>query len=173
MIILTYICYLFLNFYKKLLTIKFSLVPIFLGLFITFIWITLPLPQTSDLDLNSFLTIDLTYAYLWIAIKVIGSCLLIPIVEEVAFRGFLLRFLIQRKFEQVPQGTFQFGSCFITALIFGLLHQHLWAGILTGIILNLSLYYRKSLFDSIICHSTANAALAFYIIYTSHWQYWL
>ena len=49
--------------------------------------------------------------------------MLVPIAEELAFRGFLYRWLISRKFETVPFGQFSLIALFASSLLFGMLHE--------------------------------------------------
>ena len=58
-------------------------------------------------------------------VRVFGATVVIPIVEELFWRSFLLRYIISTKFETVSLGTFTVWSFVITVILFGLEH-HLW-----------------------------------------------
>lgn len=166
---MTFSLYIFKDYYKKLITINFNIVPLLLGILIALIWFLIPLPNDkSDLKSTSF-----TFTIIWVIFKIIGSCFLIPIIEELAFRGFFLRFLIKVDFKNVQLGTFSLFSFILTSFIFGLLHQHFLAGIVSGALLNISLYYRKSIFDAIFSHMIANIIIALVVIIFGRWEYWL
>ena len=71
-------------------------------------------------------------AMIWVAARVFGSTVTVPIVEELAFRGFLLRRLIARDFTKVPE-TFRWPAVLISSLAFAAAHQQWVAGFIAGL----------------------------------------
>ncbi|HEV3023210.1 MAG TPA: exosortase E/protease, VPEID-CTERM system [Pirellulales bacterium] len=112
-------------------------------------------------------------AVLWWASKFIGYLFVTPLVEELAFRGFLTRRLIAADFESVLLGRCTAFSFLGSSLAFGAEHGSFWAaGTLAGMVYALALYSRRSLGDAIVAHATTNAMLAIYVLATGNWWLW-
>src|SRR5689334_21845420 len=73
----------------------------------------------------------------FLSIRVFGSVVLVPILEELFWRGWLMRWLINPKFAPVPLGTYTPYAFWVTALLFASEHGSYWdVGLLAGIIYN-------------------------------------
>ncbi|MFN8548031.1 MAG: CAAX prenyl protease-related protein [Candidatus Eisenbacteria bacterium] len=110
----------------------------------------------------------------FLAWRVAGTALVVPIVEELFWRGFLLRWLTRSNFSSLALGDWSRSAFWLTALLFASEHGPYWeVGLLTGLGLNLWLRWTRSLADCILAHAVANAALAAYVVGAGHWEYWL
>ena len=108
---------------------------------------------------------------LWWAVRLLGYLLLVPIIEEMAFRGYLMRRLIQPEFEAVSFKTFSWFALLTSSVVFGLMHADLWLpGILAGLLFGMALYRRGNLADAVIAHISANALIALVAVATGHWS---
>jgi CAAX prenyl protease-like protein len=96
----------------------------------------------------------------------------VPLAEELAFRGYLLRKLVSADFARVDFRHFMLLSFVVSSTLFGLLHQQWLAGVIAGMLFALAMYRRGALFDAIIAHATANAMLAAYVLTTHRWSLW-
>ena len=101
------------------------------------------------------------------------------VIEEIFMRSFLIRFFIKGPdFEKGKIGKFTWLSFIFTTVIFGFLHgstiigSRLVAGLATGALFNLWLYYRKDIFSCIQCHAAANLFLAIFTLITQNWGLW-
>lgn len=108
----------------------------------------------------------------WLAARVVGSVVVVPLAEELAFRGFLTRRLIRADFTAVPPGTFSWPSFLISSALFGVLHGRWLAGMLAGVAYALALYRRRELADAILAHATTNAAIAACVLIGGNWSLW-
>lgn len=114
----------------------------------------------------------------WIALRIVGAVVTVPIAEELAFRGFLLRRLASADFESVDfksvaERTFQWLPFLISSIAFGILHGERWlAGTLAGMIYALILMRRGRIGEAVIAHATTNALLAAWVLSTGQWQLW-
>jgi uncharacterized protein len=97
-----------------------------------------------------------------------------PLVEEIFWRGFLLRYLITEKFEALPFGAFSWLSFLIVTLAFGVSHSMAdWpAALLTGALYNVVAYRTKSLSSCVLAHGLTNLALGLWILVTKQWGFW-
>ncbi len=98
---------------------------------------------------------------------------IVPIVEELFWRGWLMRWIINNDFEQVPLGAYAPSAFWITALLFASEHGSYWdVGLVTGVIYNLWMVRTKSLPDCMLTHGVTNGLLSAYVIAAGQWQYW-
>jgi len=112
--------------------------------------------------------------YSFILFRVLVSVITVPILEELFWRGWLMRWLIDRNFERVPLGTYDPQAFWITAILFASEHGSFWdVGLVTGVIYNLWIVRTKSLWDCILMHAVTNACLAWYVLTYDRWMYWL
>jgi CAAX prenyl protease-like protein len=109
----------------------------------------------------------------YLCIRVAGPTLVVPVMEELFFRDFVMRALIAgSRFEEVAVGTFSWVSLLGMALLFGLNHGSMWpAGILYGLLMGLLLIRTRSLGACILAHALTNLTLYLYVIYTGDWQF--
>jgi CAAX prenyl protease-like protein len=107
----------------------------------------------------------------WLVLRLLAYVLLAPLVEELAFRGYLLSRIVGMECKQV--GQFTWFSFLFSSLLFGLFHQEHWlAGSLAGMAYALALYRRRQLMDAVLAHVTTNALIASYVLITDHWSLW-
>ena len=106
--------------------------------------------------------------------RVAGSVVLVPIVEELFWRAWLMRYLISRHFEKLPLGAFTQASFWICALLFASEHGPYWdVGLAAGIVYNWWMVRTRNVADCIVAHAVTNACLAAWVLSTGNWQYWL
>lgn len=109
----------------------------------------------------------------FLTLRVTGSVLLVPILEELFWRGWLLRWLVHEDFRKVPIGTYYASAFWIVAVMFASEHGAYWdVGFLAGVIYNWWVIRTKSLADCILAHAVTNACLASYVLLYHQWQYW-
>jgi exosortase E/protease (VPEID-CTERM system) len=112
-------------------------------------------------------------AVLWVVLRTVGSVITVPIAEELAFRGYLLRKLVASDFEQVSPRRFTVFSFAASSILFGLMHQSWIAGTLAGVGFALAVYWRGRLWDAVVAHMTANALIAVAVLGFGRWDLWL
>jgi CAAX prenyl protease-like protein len=110
----------------------------------------------------------------FILLRSAGSFLLVPILEELFWRGWMMRWLIDMDFLKVPLGKYVPSAFWIVAILFASEHGPYWeVGLAAGIIYNWWLIRTRNLADCILAHAVTNAVLAGYVLVTDRWQYWL
>ena len=109
-------------------------------------------------------------AAVWLMIRAIGSIVMVPIAEELAFRGLLHRWIISRNFERVEFAAFTWPAFVISSLLFGLMHQRWVAGALAGAVFALLMYRSGRLSDPIASHMAANAVIIAWAIAAQNWS---
>lgn len=108
----------------------------------------------------------------FIGVRLIGSSLVVPLMEELFWRSFLMRYLINPEFKNVSIGAFSWLSFLATALFFGLEHHRVVVGVIAGLLYGLLLLRQKKLWGVIIAHMVTNLGLGIYIITTKNWIFW-
>ncbi len=103
---------------------------------------------------------------------IIGTSVVVPVVEEFFWRGFLLRWIINADFRKVAIGTFSWPSFLLTTVLFASEHNRWLVGLVAGVAYNLLLYRTKSLYACIVAHGVTNLALAIYVLTTGEWSFW-
>ncbi len=111
---------------------------------------------------------------LLLALRAARAVLIVPIVEELFWRAWMMRWIIQPNFQKVPLGTFSPAAFWIVAALFASEHGPYWdVGLVTGVIYNWWMVRTKSLGDLILVHAVTNACLSAYVIAAGKWEYWL
>jgi exosortase E/protease (VPEID-CTERM system) len=111
-------------------------------------------------------------AALWVGFRVLGSVLMVPLAEELAFRGYVMRKLVARDFENVPLGHFTWPAFLLSSVVFGVLHGRWVAGSLAGMGYALALTRHGQLADAVLAHMTTNALIAAYVLTHNAWALW-
>jgi exosortase E/protease (VPEID-CTERM system) len=109
----------------------------------------------------------------WLVFRVLGSVIIVPIAEELAFRGYLLRRLISPEFTEVSARRFSWASFLLSSLAFGALHQRWLAGTIAGMGFALAQRRRGELGDAIVAHAVSNALIAADVLFLGAWWLWL
>ena len=105
-------------------------------------------------------------------IRIFGAAVVVPIMEELFWRSFLIRWIINKNFEKISVGTFSIASFGITAILFGLEHQLWLAGVMAGIVYNGLLYKTGRLWPCVVAHATTNLILGIHVLLTGEWHWW-
>ena len=109
----------------------------------------------------------------WIACRVLAAVLTVPIAEELAYRGYLLRRLTSPRFAAVPLSEVRWPAIAVSAAAFGVTHGVMWLpGIAAGLAYG-GLAVRTGKFgEAVVAHGTTNALLAAYVLMFGQWQLW-
>jgi CAAX prenyl protease-like protein len=109
-----------------------------------------------------------------LALRTMRATLIVPVVEELFWRGWLARWLQDPDFERIPVGQFTALAFWATALLFAAEHGPYWeVGLMAGMIYNWWLWRTKSLGDVMVAHATTNLALSLFVIATQRWAFWM
>ncbi|MBL8176906.1 MAG: CAAX prenyl protease-related protein [Bryobacterales bacterium] len=105
--------------------------------------------------------------------RTIRATAIVPIVEELFWRAWLMRWLIKPDFQSVALGTYVPQAFWISAALFAAEHGPYWdVGLVAGVIYNWWMVRTKSLGDCILAHAVTNGVLSGYVLMTGQWQYW-
>ncbi len=153
---------------------RVSMVAVAAGLVVGIVWVaTAPAGPANPGSVNiaQWLSLQPTgLAALWLAIRAVGGIVIVPVVEELAFRGLLYRWIIARQFENVPFNRLSLAALAISSLLFGLMHQRWIAGMGAGVVFALLMVRSGRLSDAIWAHVAANAVVIGWAIATRQWS---
>ena len=109
----------------------------------------------------------------WIAIRIAAAVITVPIAEELAFRGYLARRIIDRNFDNVSFSSITWLSIVISSAAFGLMQGHQWlVGILAGLAYAAIIKRTGRLSDAIFAHATTNLLLAIWVSARGDFSQW-
>jgi uncharacterized protein len=158
---------------------------VLLGVAVFFIWIgpdaLIPGYRSSILFSNSIVghpegaTVPADkISMVFLLFRVLGSVVTVPIIEELFWRGWMMRWIANHQFYRIPVGAWHAEAFWIVAVLFASEHGSFWdVGLVTGVIYNWWAVRTRNLTDCVIAHAVTNACLAVYVIGWGQWQYWL
>lgn len=140
----------------------------------------LPLPlfpgePDSPEKINPFNTLGSGWvAWTTIITRIATACTAVPIVEELFWRSFLLRALIDwNSFEKVPLGKFTWLSFLGTSLISTIQHPDNWlVSVFCWFAFNGLMYWKKSVLFLVFVHAFTNLVLYVYVVWRGDWIFW-
>lgn len=160
--------------FKDLANLPVTLVSCGIGLLVFVLWIRMDwtLAASVPQGFNPWILPGRANQIVMLLFRIAGAVLVVPLMEELFWRSFLIRYIIDQDFEKIQLGRFTWGSFILTVLLFGLEHNYILAGIMAGIIYNLILYRTRSLTHCVLSHAVTNLALAIYVVTTGQWRFW-
>ena len=110
---------------------------------------------------------------LWIVSRLAGGVLIVPIAEELAYRGYLMRRLTKPDFDAVPFQSVRWPALAATAILFGVAHGALWLpAMAAGVVFGLLVVRRGQIGEAVVAHATSNALIAAGVLGWNQWQLW-
>ncbi|HSH39039.1 MAG TPA: CAAX prenyl protease-related protein [Chthoniobacterales bacterium] len=109
-----------------------------------------------------------------VILRFVRLVIVVPLVEEIFWRGFLLRYFVDEKFDAVPFGKFTWLSFGAVTVGFMLVHLTAdWpAALATGALYNWIAYRTRSLGACVLAHAITNLLLGVWIMNTRQWGFW-
>ena len=111
-------------------------------------------------------------AWFFIGVRILGSSLVVPPLEEVVFRSTIYRYVIASDFTKVSLKQFHWGALLLTSLLFGFQHDEWLAGILCGAAYQWLVLRKGRLGDAMVAHAVTNFLLACWVVFRGAWQFW-
>ena len=110
----------------------------------------------------------------FLAVRFFGLVLVVPLFEELFWRSFVVRWLIDPdNFEAVAKGRVTPAAAAITAGLFALEHPAEWLPALaTGFAWAWLLSQSRSVSACFLSHAVANLGLGIYVVATGQWKFW-
>jgi CAAX prenyl protease-like protein len=153
---------------------KEAVLAVAIGLAVFGAWINLDLPWLAREAGKGFNPSHPDGSLSWdlIVLRIAGASIVIPVMEELFWRGFVLRWFDRSDFTQLPARAISTQAVWYCAIPFGLEHSLWFAGFLAG--LAYGWLYRRTgkLWTAIIAHGLTNLLLGIWIVTTGNWSFW-
>lgn len=108
----------------------------------------------------------------WLVCRWSGSALVVPVIEELFWRSYLMRRLDAADFMSVSPANVTAYAIVVSSVLFAVEHQLWLAGLMAGLVYAWLYRQFQVLWVSILAHVTTNAVLGIWVVYGGHWQYW-
>lgn len=113
------------------------------------------------------------WSYIFLGIRFFGLALVVPIIEEFFLRGFLMRFVVDEKWWDVPIGVVTPLSVAVGTAVPMLMHPAellaaaVWFSLVTWLMVR-----TKNIWDCVAAHAVTNLLLGIYVVTQGEWQLW-
>jgi hypothetical protein len=108
----------------------------------------------------------------FLAVRFYGLVLVVPVMEELFLRSFVLRFVTDPDFTRVPFGVYSWTAFWTVAGLSALSHPEWLVAVVASAAYTLLLGRTRSLFACVMAHAVTNCALGIYVLATGSFQYW-
>jgi exosortase E/protease (VPEID-CTERM system) len=144
------------------------------GVVVFAIWLLLePLSHIYGLQLAEGLaSLSPQWKAVWLVFRVFGSVAVVPLAEEITFRGYLMRRITSINFDTISYRQASWLAVFVSSVLFGLMHGRWIAGTAAGICYAIAARRRNMLCDALVAHGVTNVMIAIYVLLTDSWQLW-
>jgi CAAX prenyl protease-like protein len=131
-------------------------------------WMTLAEPTAPFVPLTPGGELD------WplVAVRWIGATLVVPMMEELFWRSFLMRWVRDPTFEGVDPMRVGLRPVVISTFLFVLAHTLWLAAALAGLAYAWLYIRRGRLWSAVVAHAVTNGALGVWVVATGQWQFW-
>jgi uncharacterized protein len=108
----------------------------------------------------------------FLTVRMLGLVLVVPLIEELFWRSFLMRWVIDPNIERVPIGRVTPVAAAVTSGLFAAAHPEWLPALLTGLLWAWLLWQSKSVSACVVSHAVANLGLGLYVLSTGDWKFW-
>jgi uncharacterized protein len=152
-----------------------ALLAVAVGLGVFALWIHLDAPwMTLGAQSASFVPLTAAGAIDWplVAMRWIGATLIVPPMEELFWRSFLMRWFDDATFERVDPRRVSARAVVMTCFVFTLAHTLWLAAAIAGLAYALLYVHSGKLWLPLIAHAVTNGALGTWVVATGQWRFW-
>ena len=142
------------------------------GVFVVWIVLIPPDPAASAAFSESLARMAPPLMAGWIAMRLVGASVIVPVFEELAFRGGLMQLVrgsTQSILGRAHAGTL---ALLVSTVAFALLHGHLLAAGVAGLAYGLLVLREARLGDAIVAHAVTNFLISIHVLAFGSWSYW-
>jgi CAAX prenyl protease-like protein len=160
---------------QNLPTLREAGIAVAIGLLVFVLWIQLTAPWMQIGEASAaYRPIDASGALDWpqVIVRCLGAALVVPVMEELFWRSFLMRWFDDPTFQRVDPRRASWRAMLLSTFVFVLVHTLWLAAAIAG--LAYALLYRATgkLWAAVIAHAVTNGALGIYVVATQRWAFW-
>ena len=145
------------------------------GLAVFALWIHLDAPWMQIGSASaSFVPLDAQGAPIWplVALRWVGAALIVPVMEELFWRSFLMRWIQSPQFEAVVPQRIALKAIVLSTFVFTLAHTLWLAAVIAGLAYALLYVRTGKLWVPIVAHAVTNGVLGAWVVATGNWSFW-
>lgn len=145
-----------------------------LGIVVLLLWVNLDADWMQIGVSAGFNPTDANGRIDWVLVtcRIAGAALVVPLMEELFWRSFLMRWLHRQDFLHVYPARVGLQALAVTVVLFGVEHNLWLAGVVAGIAYSVIYMRSGNLWSAIIAHATTNGVLGAWVVATANWAYW-
>ena len=148
-----------------------SSLSLLIGIASGLLWIATDSNSITEAPLGSWLAQLTPVAFVaWLIVRAIGSIFMVPIAEELAFRGYLYRVIISTRFEEVDFRTFSWVALIVSSVLFGFMHDRWLSAAFAGAVYALLMCRSGQISDAIAAHMVTNAVVFGWAVALHQWS---
>ena len=151
------------------------LLAVWVGLVVFYLWTQLDAPWMRVGEATAgFRPVDGQGNVMWplAVVRWVGAALLVPVMEELFWRSFLMRWTERAQFETVDPQHVGLKAIVLSTFVFMLAHT-LWLAAIVAGLAYAWLYVRTGkLWVPIVAHAVTNGALGAWVVFTGNWGFW-
>jgi CAAX prenyl protease-like protein len=160
---------------QNLPTLREAGIAVAIGLLVFVLWIQLTAPWMQIGEASAaYRPIDASGALDWpqVIVRCLGAALVVPVMEELFWRSFLMRWFDDPTFQRVDPRRATWRALLLSTFVFVLVHTLWLAAAIAG--LAYALLYRATgkLWTAVIAHAVTNGALGVYVVLSGRWEFW-
>ncbi|QOY95786.1 CAAX prenyl protease-related protein [Massilia sp. UMI-21] len=149
------------------------LVSVAVGVLVLVLWINLDAPwmtvgSSPGYDPRTNGELD----WLLVAIRIAGAALVVPVMEELFWRSFVMRWVDAADFEALAPARVGIRGFLVSVVLFGFEHNLWLAGIVAGVAYSLLYMRHRNLWSAVIAHAVTNGLLGAWVVATGSWAFW-
>lgn len=111
-------------------------------------------------------------AFFWLSTRILGAALIVPVMEELFWRSFVMRWVDNKNFLSIRPENISLYAYISSSALFALEHNLWLAGLFAGLVYGALYIKYKNLWVPIFAHAVTNGLLGLWVVQTGNWQYW-
>jgi len=160
---------------QTLPSVSEAVLAVVVGVAVFALWVNLDAPWMRLGEVSAgFVPTDAQGRLMWplIAVRWVGASLLVPVMEELFWRSFLMRWVQSPQFESVLPQRVGLKAIVLSTFVFMLAHT-LWLAAIVAGLAYAWLYVRTGkLWVPVIAHAVTNGVLGAWVVMTGKWAFW-
>lgn len=149
------------------------LVSLAVGVLVWVLWINLDLPwMTVGSSPGYDPRTDGAFDWPLVVIRILGAALVVPVMEELFWRSFVMRWVDSADFEALEPARVGLKGFLVSVVLFGFEHNLWLAGIVAGVAYSLLYMRHRNLWSAVLAHAVTNGLLGIWVVATGSWAFW-
>ena len=160
---------------QNLPTLKETALAVVVGVAVFVVWVNFDMkPLRIGEATATFIPLDAQGQLQWplVIVRWIGAALLVPVMEELFWRSFLMRWIDRQQFETLPPQRVTMKAIVLSTFVFTLAHTLWLAAIVAGLAYAWLFVRTGKLWVPIIAHAATNGVLGVWVVKTGNWGFW-